>query len=539
MKLQDAGCEIARVAVQGKNQAYALEKIKNILLKKGYIIPIVADVHFYPAAAEIAADFVEKIRINPGNFVEKRASFKNCNFTDIEYQNELNKAEEKLFFLIEKLKKNKVALRIGVNHGSLSDRITSLWGNTIEGMIILAIEYAQICRKFNFHNLVFSMKSSSAFFTIEAYRMLVKKMISLNWNYPLHLGVTEAGDEEDGIIKSSIGIGSLLLDGIGDTIRVSLTGDPVKEIKAAKYLIALCKDKVKKEKDRKKAICTTKLKSKKPFFSAIIYKEIKDIDISLIDVFYLQIEDLQLIKKLKKLNKIIISKRNFADARRIYSLNELLKNKTTDEIKNPYVLEVLSTDDYKKIKSLKPFMIIYKPLDAYVENIRNFYKFLNENNLNVLVVAHLKYDESDLYNLKILAASEIGLILYDKIVDSVLLDTKFDSLNVCLDIFQACNLKRHKTEYIACPGCGRTLFDIQTVLRKIKEKTSHLKVKIAVMGCIVNGPGEMQDADFGYVGSAQGKVDLYENKKCVEKNIDEKEAADKLMDLIMKRKALN
>jgi len=529
LQLYDHGCEIARVTIQGKKQAYALEKIKNILIKKRCSIPIVADIHFYPPAAIIAADYVEKVRINPGNYAENRAVFKEKKITQEQYQNQMLQIEEKIFLLIDKLKKNKVALRIGVNHGSLSDRIMTKYGNTIKAMVESAIEYTNICRKYNYHDIVLSMKASSSFIMIEAYRALVNEMIKLKWDYPLHLGVTEAGDEEDGIIKSSVGIGSLLLDGIGDTIRISLTEAPIKEIKPAKQLISLCKNRIenkclaqtlRKEKNINKANLAIKLNP---------IGNLSDEQISLIDIFYLNNCDKKLIQKLKKLNKILISKDNVEGTIKIFKLNDFSK-----DIEKKYVLEINSKDTLEKLKDLKPILIIYKPKDSYIDNIKNFINYINKLKLSVPVIANLQYQQ-DLEGLKLLASSEIGYILYEKLVDGILLETKFDDLELSLNILQGCDLKRYKTQFISCPGCGRTLYNIQKVVKTLKERISHLPdIKIAVMGCIVNGPGEMQDADFGYVGSLPGKIDLYVNKICVEKNIAENDAVEKLIALIKK-----
>jgi len=524
IRLQDHGCEIARVTVQGKQQAYALEHIKNSLIRKGYNIPLVADIHFYPPAAFIAADFVDKVRINPGNFAEKRAVFKEQNLSNEDYQSELAKIEKKLLLLIDKLKKNKVALRIGVNHGSLSDRIMTKYGNTVKAMVVSAVEYTKICRKYNFHDIVFSMKSSSPFVMIEAYRALVDEMLLLGWDYPLHLGVTEAGDKEDGIIKSSVGIGALLLDGIGDTIRVSLTEDPHKEIEPATKLVNLSENRVS---NKNQCLNNSQDKKIKTHLAIRLNNEtLSDKQIELIDIFYTKSIDDELLKKLKKLKKTIISKNDIDGGIKIYSLDDLPLDA------KEYVLEITSNDDFEKIKKLKPNFILFTPENSYIDNTRALSHFLSENNLDIPLILNLKYDQS-LDDVKILASSEIGLILYEKLINAIIIDSRFDNLDLSLNILQACNLKRFKTEFISCPGCGRTLFDIQSAVKKIKEKTSHLPdVKIAIMGCIVNGPGEMQDADFGYVGSATGKIDLYVNKICIEKNIDEANAVEKLISLI-------
>ena len=402
------------------------------------------------------------------------------------------------------------------------------YGNTIEAMVVSAIEYTKICRKYDFHNLVFSMKSSSPFITIEAYRAYVLEMQKLNWDYPLHLGVTEAGDFEDGVIKSSIGIGSLLADGIGDTIRFSLTEDPTKEIEPAKKLIQLTKS---YQRSSPKNFYEKNSSSNNKILLAIKTDKNFNLDkkASMADIFYLENDDETLIAKLKKQNKILISKLPLKDVLRIYSLKNIPNNLT-----EKYVLEIFNKDELKELKNFTCDYIIFKPKKPHFDEIYEFLNAYHQNNVKASIILHLQY-ENLLSDLKILASFQIGLLCYEKQFKAILLDSKYDDLDLSLNILQACNLKRYKTEFIACPGCGRTLFNLQKTLKQIKDKTSHLKdVKIAVMGCIVNGPGEMQDADFGYVGSKENSVDLYVNKKCVEKNIDEKDAVDKLIALIKK-----
>ncbi len=411
LKLQDVGCEIVRMTVQGKKEAEACGEIKNELIRLGCDMPLVADIHFYPPAAMVVADFVDKIRINPGNFVDTRAIFKKIIYTDEMYAKEVLKIEEEFAPLIEKCKKRGVAIRIGTNHGSLSDRIMNRYGDTPFGMVESAFEFARVCRKYDYHNFLFSMKASNPLVMIHAYRLLVAEMVNIGWNYPLHLGVTEAGNGEDGRIKSAVGIGSLLLDGLGDTIRVSLTEDPWAEIDPCKRIIKFAKER----------------------------------------------------SKLR-----------------------------------------LPTVDTLVPKTLKEGSVILKA----------------------------KYDVSAA-DLVILASMELGAKLIDGLGNGVSIDSHHKSEDFERNLLQACRIISFKTDFIACPGCGRTLFDLQSVTNRIKEKTGHLpNVKIAIMGCIVNGPGEMADADFGYVGSRPGKIDLYVGKTCVEKNIDFIDAETKLIDLI-------
>jgi (E)-4-hydroxy-3-methylbut-2-enyl-diphosphate synthase len=473
MRLSDNGCDIVRVTTQGLKHAYACEKIKNILLKKNYNTAIVADIHFYYKVALIASDFVDKIRINPGNFLEKRATFKKVIQSDKENLESLNYTEEKLIPLIDKLKKNKVALRIGVNHGSLSDRIMTKYGNTKEGMVQSAIEYAKICVKHNFDQIVFSMKSSNVKIMIEAYRLLINEMNKENLNFPLHLGVTEAGEGEDGIIKSSIGIGALLLEGIGDTIRVSLTNDPLEEIAPAKE-IAEIYDK---------------------------YKTKENINIS------------------NDNKNIVIA----------IDKNQKIDNKNIDLRidKNDNSIVCVNDLDFDKIKEHK--YIIYKSTFPINNNVKSLNQFLKNKKLNSKILLNVKDFKFNLEKIAI-----IGSFFIDNLIDGVFIDGK--DLNVILNILQATLKRNTKTDFISCPSCGRTLFDIQKITLKLKKEIPNIpNLKIAIMGCIVNGPGEMQDAEFGYVGAGKKLVDLYVDQKVVKKNISETIAFDELLKLIKQR----
>lgn len=457
-KLADYGCEIARVTVQGKKEAEACEAIKSGLLKRGLEIPLVADIHFYPPAAMLVADFVDKVRINPGNFVDKRATFKLIEYDDASYQRELDLIEQKFVPLVEKCKRLGKAMRIGTNHGSLSDRIMNRFGDTPLGMVESALEFARVCRKYDYHNFLFSMKASNTLVMIEAYRLLVEKMDELGWEYPLHLGVTEAGNGEDGRIKSAIGTGSLLLDGIGDTIRISLTEDPWFEIDPCKRLIALAAS------------------SENPLPPP-------------------------------------------TEKRRV--------NYPNDTTLHPNG-SVLSIDE------LPSSCNIVKLHQNKVAEGRAFFKAL-QNDLPLILMAD--YSGLSKEDVIIHASAELGSLLTDGIGEGICLIasilTAEEIKQLSFGILQGCRMRLTKTEFIACPGCGRTLFELQEVTERIKEKTAHLPgVKIAIMGCIVNGPGEMADADFGYVGSLPGKIDLYVGKTCVEKNIPFDEADEKLIQLI-------
>ena len=430
LRLQDAGCEIVRVTVQGKKEAEACGEIKNELVRLGCDIPIVADIHFYPPAALLVADFADKVRINPGNFVDNRAVFKKIEYTDETYISEVEKIEEVFLPLIEKCKKRGIAMRIGTNHGSLSDRIMNRYGDTPHGMVESAFEFARLCRKYDYHNFLFSMKASNPLVMIRAYRLLVAEMIKIGWNYPLHLGVTEAGNGEDGRIKSAVGIGTLLLGGFGDTIRVSLTEDPWAEIDPCKRLIKFAKERSK--------------------------------------------------LRLPTVDAPLLTPRKM--------------------VENAPIIEEFSRE------------------------------VLEKSDAPVILKAKYQVSAEDLV---ILASMELGSYLIDGLANGIIVDSHHKSENFEKSILQACRMLSFKTDFIACPGCGRTLFELQAVTNRIKEKTGHLPgVKIAIMGCIVNGPGEMADADFGYVGSKMGKIDLYVGKTCVQRGIDFADADTKLIELI-------
>lgn len=458
LKLSDYGCDIVRVAVQGKKEAEACGEIKNKLIQLGCKTPLVADIHFYPPAAMLVADFVDKIRINPGNFADTRAIFKKTEYSEEEYAKEILKIEERFFPLVEKCKKRGLAMRIGTNHGSLSDRIMNRYGDTPFGMVESAFEFARVARKYDYHNFVFSMKASNPLVMIEAYRLLVREMCKLGWNYPLHLGVTEAGLGEDGRIKSAVGIGSLLLDGLGDTIRVSLTEDPWEEIDPCKRLIKFAEEKA---------------------------------------VLRLPLEQNE-----RKKQKAIISNQ--------------FENSVTISGKDQSTWKVEGNPRYILLE----------------EFTREFFEWLKKEKIETPVILKANYDLSE-EDVVILASMELGSYLIDGLGSGVLIHAPKKTKDFEKNLLQACRLLSFKTDFIACPGCGRTLFDLQEVTKKIRDKTGHIPgLKIAIMGCIVNGPGEMADADFGYVGSKPGKIDLYVGKSCVEKNIDFNDAESRLIDLI-------
>lgn len=473
MALADAGCEIVRVTVQGKKEADACEHIKNGLLQRGYSTPLVADIHFYPPAALRVVEFVDKVRINPGNYLDRRATFQSLIYTDESYAEELQKIEEKFSLLVEKCKRYKRSLRIGTNHGSLSDRIMSHFGDSPKGMVESALEYARICRKLDYHDFIFSMKASNPLVMSEAYRLLVDEMDALGWDYPLHLGVTEAGAGMDGRMKSAAGIGGLLLDGLGDTIRVSLAEDPIAEIPACGTLVTLRQD---KGDYRLLTVDHATINEKGTVFVLLEDGEIGEGNADM----YLQ-KNAQIPGSFDDKVLLVECRGNCTSVAREVDL------------------------ECKK-RGMTPTIILKKRYEGTVHEIA------------------------------LRAGAEMGGALMEGIAHGVCIEADLPidvRERMSFSLLQGCRMRMTKTEFIACPSCGRTLFDLMEVTQRIEAKTSHLPgVKIAIMGCIVNGPGEMADADFGYVGSRSGMIDLYVGKTCVERNIPEHEADERLIQLI-------
>lgn len=554
LKLADYGCEMVRVTVQGKKEAEACEKIKSRLIQLGCDMPLVADIHFYPPAAMLVSDFVDKVRINPGNYLDKRATFKQQAYTAEEYQREIERIEEGFAPLVLKCKKQNIAMRIGTNHGSLSDRIMNYYGDTPEGMVEAAFEFARVCRKYDYHNFLFSMKASNPLVMVKAYRLLVAEMMKEGWNYPLHLGVTEAGSGEDGRVKSAVGIGLLLADGLGDTIRCSITEDPWYEMDPCKRLlksladyqrepatpsfIEVTRDFTHIERDKEISESSKILHSSgsvilpvtdnqllsESFLSSIGAGEqfgriVKSE--SAVEAVFLeegQKEEIQPIcRKLEKAGIAVLSKAEMQGGLYVVAAEE---------------------SSWYQIREKEPEFVILELSRQKIHQGRRFFDWLKKSRLRIPVMLKASY-EDDLEQLIIRTSFELGSLLADALGEGLVIFAPKveleDVRRLSFSVLQATRMRSSKTEFIGCPGCGRTLFDLQAVTEIIKEKTAHLPgVKIAIMGCIVNGPGEMADADFGYVGSRPGKVDLYVGKKCIEKNIDFSEAPDRLVDLIKK-----
>lgn len=530
--LVNVGCQIVRITAPTIQDAEALRDIRDQLKKDGVKVPLVADIHFLPAAAMIAADYVEKVRINPGNYADRKM-FKVREYTDTEYQEELERINEKFSPLVLKLKSLGRALRIGTNHGSLSDRIMNRFGDTPEGMVESAFEFAEICRSHDFHNFVFSMKASNVAVMVKAYRLLVARQIKQGWNYPIHLGVTEAGDGEDGRIKSSIGIGTLLNEGIGDTIRVSLTEASVKEIPVAQALAQRFPRSRKPLETGFKAQVSETQKSELPWVVSVV-DSLEDLKAGLLET---------------NLRPDVVI---FNHAMEISNEAHMLKLQLKAIFGNTPVkigfwfeeLQALDERSQRKLLQLSDLIVRRKPGVEKILGEREIFEMIEgveslksrtEIDPSRIIIATSSLTENEDLNRLMHASLEAGAALVDLPLRGIALSSKTleESLRLSFGILQATRRRMSKTEYISCPSCGRTLFDLEETTAKIKSVTSHLKgVKIAVMGCIVNGPGEMADADFGYVGGAPGRVNLYVGKDCVERNIPSAEAPSRLVDLI-------
>jgi (E)-4-hydroxy-3-methylbut-2-enyl-diphosphate synthase len=501
-ELADVGCELVRITVPNIKTAENVGEIVNSLRKQNYDIPLAADIHFTPNAALKVAEFVEKIRINPGNFVDKKL-FKKFDLTETEYAQELERIEEKFLPLLDVLKKYDRALRIGTNHGSLSDRIMNKYGDTPEGMVASAWEFAKIARKNDFHNFLFSMKASNPQVMVHAYRLLMTKMYEVDDFYPLHLGVTEAGDGIDGRIKSYMGIGSLLEDGLGDTIRVSLTESPLKEIPVAKEIANYYSSKKEENypsfEDNRSVFSYKKRETaKNPYASSFEIPKI----------FAWKNDEIQNLEKDKQADFYFSG-----------------KNENYYELENSSEkIFILNAKESGKKKFLDTDILTLS--DGTIQDYRKFASLFPKNPLLI------QSKNANMMEFSVLA----GSLLLDGIGNGLILNEDFstvEGVETAFTILQSTRQRITKTDFISCPSCGRTLFDLEETTAKIKEKTSHLKgLKIGIMGCIVNGPGEMADADFGYVGAGVGKINLYVGQEVVKKNIQSENAVDELIKLI-------
>ena len=537
LELVAVGCQIVRITAPTVKDAANLKNIVAELHARGCFVPIVADIHFKPDAALEAANWVEMVRINPGNYADSK-KFAVKEYTDAAYTAELGRIEEKFTPLVLKLKELRRALRIGTNHGSLSDRIMNRYGDTPLGMVESALEFAHICRRHDFHNFKFSMKSSNPKVMIECYRLLTARLNALteqefipqsaianpqSWNYPLHLGVTEAGEGEDGRIKSAIGIGSLLCDGLGDTIRVSLTEDSPREIEVCNDLLAQIPNLTNS---------TFNLQPSTFPFDPFHYERRSTPEIELSDTSKCGGEQtVRVVVTRATFDKVAPKIRPKDDVKPegIYEDLNLLELDPTQELR----IEDINCDT--QLVTVKDGVNL-PPVTAFRLLVAQLNKLGRRN--PILLKDCLSFEASvlDPKIALLRAAVNLGSLLADGIGDAILVRGESGagmSLRLAYNILQAAGCRSFKTDYVACPSCGRTLFNLQTVTARIKTRTEHLKgVKIAIMGCIVNGPGEMADADFGYVGGAPGKINLYVGKTPIKFNIPEADAVDRLVDLI-------
>jgi (E)-4-hydroxy-3-methylbut-2-enyl-diphosphate synthase len=606
IRMVDAGCEYVRITAPSIKEAKNLAEIKKQLRQRGYNVPLVADIHFTPNAAEVAARIVEKVRVNPGNYADKK-KFDQIDYTDAEYQGELERIYQKFAPLVNICKEYGTAMRIGTNHGSLSDRIMSRYGDTPQGMVESAMEFMRICETLNYYNLVISMKSSNPQVMVQAYRLLVETMVAEGMNYPLHLGVTEAGDGEDGRIKSAVGIGTLLEDGLGDTVRVSLTEEPEAEAPVA---IALVERYALREfgspKARKSGSeASSHISHLNSQFSPYEYKRRHTYEANafigghmvprvVIDLSKKNLKDPAILSDAGYLYSALLDKYNMAEQSVdfVYFADELPSFTLPGNLKQLYnyntwqkltdktmchplftLREYIEADDRSSalnLVKLKPADIDSDEFGALpfdqsfvfvletdsllgMTDQRSFFFKMEELGLDVPVIVKRTYPEDSQKDhgpwsmvhgqeelttlLQLYAATDLGALLVDGFGDGVWIDAPGIDTKVitstAFGILQATRSRISKTEYISCPSCGRTLFDLMITTQMIRSRTSHLKgLKIGIMGCIVNGPGEMADADYGYVGSGTDKVTLYRGKEAVKKNINSVNALDELIGII-------
>ena len=530
IRIIEAGGEYVRLTAQGLREAENLRAIQKGLRDWGYQTPLVADIHFNPKAAEAAAQIVEKVRINPGNFADPNKTFQTFEYSDEEYRQEVEKIRERFAPFLAICKKHRTAIRIGVNHGSLSDRIMSRYGDTPQGMVESCMEFLRICVSENFMDVVISMKASNTFTMVQAVRLLVEQMEQEGMYFPLHLGVTEAGEGEDGRIKSAVGIGTLLLEGIGDTIRVSLSEDPEAEIPVARLLVDYVTY------ARRSVYATSNLEDKAGalFLARRRLEPTPSGSNSASSAFKRPFETVPLVLSDRSQTADDSTE---ADLVPDYFYTGSLTLGDLSFL--PLSFPELTDKEIEHLKLNPQTIILLHAEDNNVYEQKECIFVLRNNLITNRIVLWNTYDESDLETFQIKAATDCGSFFLDRLADGLMLSNRNpqlrpQALDACsFGILQAAGRRISKTEYISCPGCGRTLFDLQSVIKKVKMATSHLKgLKIAIMGCIVNGPGEMADADYGYVGAGAGKVSLYKGRECVLKNIPEEKAVDELLRLI-------
>lgn len=558
-RIVDAGGEYVRLTAQGIKEAENLMNINAALRQDGYMVPLVADIHFNPKVADVAAQYVEKVRINPGNYVDAARTFKHLEYTDEEYAGELQKIRNRFIPFLNICKENHTAIRIGVNHGSLSDRIMSRYGDTPEGMVESCMEFLRICVEENFRDVVISIKASNTVVMVKTVRLLAAVMEQEGMNFPLHLGVTEAGDGEDGRIKSALGIGALLADGLGDTIRVSLSEAPEAEIPVARKLV----DYIVQRHDHPYI----------PGPDVPTFNYLSPTRRETTAVHNIGGDNLPVVIAARLEGNMEFNPQFMPDY--VYtgrSIPEqcpegmacIIDADTWTGQDNAW--PAFKGDQIPFLSgcnaSLKFLFITYMGLNdeaiaclKYHPEVvlisqsnhpnrlgeqRGLVHQMMQEGLKNPVIFFQHYAEDEAENLQIKSAADMGALIFDGLCDGILLFNQGPIDPIVVDttafgILQAGRVRTSKTEYISCPGCGRTLFDLEKTIARVKAATSHLKgLKIGIMGCIVNGPGEMADADYGYVGAGRGKISLYKKKECIEKNIPEEEAVEKLIELIKK-----
>lgn len=625
IRMVNAGCEYVRITAPSIKEANNLAEIKKQLRARGYTVPLVADIHFTPNAAEVAARIVEKVRVNPGNYADKK-KFDELEYTDLQYQGELDRIFQKFTPLVNICKEYGTAMRIGTNHGSLSDRIMSRYGDTPQGMVESAMEFIRMCEALNYHNLCISMKSSNPQVMVQAYRLLVQTMVAEGMNYPLHLGVTEAGDGEDGRIKSAVGIGTLLEDGLGDTVRVSLTEEPEAEAPVAIALVQRYSNRAKSQEPRTKteeSFSLTTHNSQPTTHSPYEYQKRSTFEANafigghmvprvVVDLSNRNLKDPSVLNDAGYLYSPALDKYNMADQsvdfvyladqlpsftfpgnlKQLYNYSTWLNLAKKKNCHPVFTLEEYLTagadhsselnlvrvkptdfnaDHFKQLAQDKALVFVLETNALHgMAQQREFFFNLIGAGINTPVIIKRSYSfggeesqESRIKNqdelltagnspltahnsqlatdpttlLQLYAATDMGALLVDGFGDGVWIDAPAMPASVitstAFGILQATRSRISKTEYISCPSCGRTLFDLQETTQMIRSRTSHLKgLKIGIMGCIVNGPGEMADADYGYVGAGPGKITLYRGKEVVKKNVNTVNALDELVGII-------
>lgn len=575
IRMIDAGCELVRITAPSKNEAENLANIKAGLREQGYTTPLVADIHFTPNAAEIAAGIVEKVRVNPGNYADKK-KFEEIDYTDETYNAELARIRERFTPLVLLCKQHNTAMRIGTNHGSLSDRILSRYGDTPLGMVESAMEFLRICRDHDFHDIVISMKASNAQVMVQAYRLLVAHMMQEGMNYPLHLGVTEAGDGEDGRIKSAVGIGTLLEDGIGDTIRVSLTEAPEAEIPVARMLAERYEKRsghapiseitypinpfeysrrtsntvlniggknvprVIMDFSQRSEITAASLFAVGCNYSVPLDKwNLTDMACDFIYCGSTSV-DFEIPGTLGLIFELETWKHH-AHKERCYPMlpiNSLGTGATAETVFVRASLNELTPENIDTLRKHENLVLLLTTNHTHgMAEQRAAYCTLLNAGCDVPVITWRSYEGLNEDRFMLYSATDLGALLIDGLGDGIFITAPEIAMqrvnSTAFGILQATRTRISKTEYISCPSCGRTLFDLQETTAKIRLRTSHLKgVKIGIMGCIVNGPGEMADADYGYVGTGPGKITLYKEKNVVKKNVPEEQAVEELVSLI-------